>query len=131
MIHVRERFRLPQSHLQLRQFTEKLINIWQEFMQRRIEQTYRHRKAGHLAKDAHEIAALQRQKIHQGLLSRADAVGQNHLAHRGQPFVAKEHVFRAAKPDAFRAHRAGHARIMRRVGICADGQAAKIVGPFH
>src|SRR5262249_16317565 len=82
LIHVGERLRLAQSHLQFRELAEQLIDVRQKFVERRIEQANRHRKAGHLAKDANEVAALQRQKFLQRFLARADAVRQNHFAHR-------------------------------------------------
>ncbi len=100
-------------------------------MQRRIKQTYRDRKAGHLAKYSHKIPALQGQKFVESFLPGAGAVRQNHLAHAGQTFVAKKHVLSAAEADAFRAHLARDPSVMRSVGIRAHFQTAKFVGPFH
>ena len=100
-------------------------------MQRRVEQPNRDWKAGHLAKDANEVTALQRQKFFQSLLARAGAVGKNHLAHARQALVAEKHVFSATQPNAFGAHRARHPRIMRGVGVGSHHQPSQIVGPLH
>src|SRR5207253_4617958 len=70
VIHVGERARVTQSHLQLREFAEKFIHVRQEFVQRRIEQANRYGEAGHLAKDPDKIAALQRQELIERLFAR-------------------------------------------------------------
>src|SRR6185369_13581064 len=63
VIHVVQRARDFQFHLQLGELGQKLFGIRQKLVQRRIEQTNRDRKAGHLAKDADEIATLERQQL--------------------------------------------------------------------
>ena len=95
MVHVGKRVCLAQRHLKFRQFTEQLIHIRQELMQRWIQQPDRYWKAGHLAKDPNEVPALQRQKFFQRLFARARAVSKNHLAHTRQALVAEEHVLSA------------------------------------
>src|SRR5436190_17039836 len=100
-------------------------------MEWRIEQANRDRIAGHLTKDANEVAALQRQQLLESFLARAYAVGENHLAHRGQSLIAEEHVFRAAETYSFRAETARGLGIEWRVTIGAHAQCPKLVGPFH
>ena len=131
VVHVAQRGRQTHSHLQFAEFAHQLFGVWQKLMQRRIEQANRYRQSGHLAKDADEVAALQRQQFFERLLARADAFGQNHLAHRREPLIAEEHVLGATKPDSFGAKLARHLRIARRVGIGAHAQPAKLVGPHH
>ena len=123
---------LLQRHLQFGQFAQQLIDVWQKLMQRRIEQTNGYRQAGHLAKDADEVAALQRQQFLQRFLASADAVRKNHLAHCGQSLIAKEHVLSATQADAFGAKR--RAQSLRRSGVSAFARtrkSAKLVGPLH
>src|SRR2546423_10474893 len=100
-------------------------------MQRRIQQTNGDRKAGHLAEDADEVATLQRQKFFEGLLSGADAIGKNHLAHGSQTLIAKEHVLSAAQADAFSAKAPRRFRVQRRISIGAHAESAKLIGPLH
>src|SRR5262249_53757358 len=131
MIHLNHRFGLLQSHLQFGQLAQQLIDIRQELMQRRIEKANSHRKSSHLAEDADEVAPLQRQKLLQSFLAGAYTVGENHLAHRRQTLIAKEHVFGTAQTDAFGAKTARGLGIERRVGIRAYAQFAKLIGPLH
>src|SRR4030095_14185117 len=100
-------------------------------MQRWIEQANRHRESGHLAKDADKVAALEWQKFLQSLLTRADAIGENHLAPRRQSLIAKEHVLSAAKADALGAKAPRRPGIQRSVRVGPHTQAAKLVGPLH
>src|SRR5258707_5481896 len=100
-------------------------------MQRRIEQTNRDWEAGHFAKNADKIAALQGQELFERLFPRAGTVRENHLTHRRQTFVAKEHVLSAAEAYAFSTHLSRDARVVRGVGIRAHGKTAVVVGPLH
>ena len=68
-------------------------------------------------------------KIFQRLLARADAIGQNHFAHRRQPLIAEEHVLGATEPDAFSAKLPRDLGIERRVGVGTHAQPAKLVSP--
>ena len=96
VVHVAQRGREPDGHFQFAQFAHQLFGVRQKLMQRRIEQANGHRQANHFLKDADEVAALERQQFFKRLLPGADAVRQNHLAHKGQPLIAEEHVLRAA-----------------------------------
>src|SRR5258708_26787504 len=100
-------------------------------MQRRIEQADGYRQSGHLAKDPEEVATLQRQKFFQRLLTRAHAIGENHLAHGGESLITKEHVLGATEPDALGAKSARHFSIARRVSIGAHPHLAVFVSPLH
>src|SRR5439155_11416595 len=88
---------------QFGKLAEKLINAGEEFVQRRIQQANSDGQSSHLTKDAEKISALQRQEFLEGFFARADAIGQNHFAHRSQSLIAKEHMFRATKANTFRA----------------------------
>ena len=122
---------LFKCHLQLGELVAQLFGIRQKLSAAGIEQANRDRQAGHLAKDADEIATLQRQQLLERFLARADAFRKNHLAHRGEPLIAKEHVLGATKPDAFRAKLSRGLRVERRVGICAHAQPPEVIGPRH
>src|SRR5258708_19356956 len=99
-------------------------------MQRRIEQTNRDWEAGHLAKDADKISALQGQELFERFFACASTVRENHLTHRRQTLIAKEHVFSATEAYAFSSHLSRHARIVRRVSIPAHGKTADAVVPL-
>src|SRR5262249_32797088 len=103
----------------------------QKLVERRIQKANSHREARHFAEDADEIAALQRQKFFQRLLARANAISENHLAHRRQTLIAEEHVFGATQPDSLCTKAARCPGIKWRVGVSPDAQLAKLVGPFH
>src|SRR5688500_17183324 len=100
-------------------------------MQRWIKQADCNRQAGHLAEDAHEVAPLKWQQLLERFFAGAYAIGQYHLAHYRQSLIAKEHVLGATQTDAFGAKLARHLRIARRVGVGANSQPAKLVGPEH
>ena len=108
-----------------------LLGLRQEFVQRRIEQADRHRQAGHDLEQFEEIRALHRQQLGERGAPVLLGVGQDHLAHGDDAVAVEEHVLGAAKPDAFGAEGARHARIERRLGIGAHLHAAHRVGPFH
>src|SRR5688572_2394738 len=60
VVHLTQRRRALEFHLQLRQLTGEFFRIWQKLVQRRIQQTDRHGQPDHFTKDRNEIAALQR-----------------------------------------------------------------------
>src|SRR6185503_18453167 len=103
VVHITQRRRPFQLHLQLGQLVTQFFRIRQELMQRRIKETNRYRKTGHLAKDTDEVTALQRQQLFECLFARADALGEDHLAHDGESLIAEEHVLGATQSDSFSA----------------------------
>ncbi len=131
MVHVRQRRRRFQLHLQLGEFVAQLFRIRQKLMQRRIEQANRHRQPRHLAKDSDEVTTLQRQQLFERLFARTDTFGKDHLAHRCEALIAKEHMLSAAKSDSFSAKTACRLCVERRVGICAHTQTTEMIGPRH
>src|SRR6185369_8619719 len=131
VVHVDQRACDFQFHLQLGELAQQLFGIWQKLMQRRIEKTNRDRKSGHLAKDADEIAALERQQLLKCFFARADALRENHLAHSCETLIAEEHMLRATEPDSFRAKPTRRLRVKRRISVCTHAQAAEVIGPRH
>src|SRR5205085_6782840 len=107
------------------------IDIRQKLVQRRIQQTNGDGEAGHLAEDPDKVATLQREKLVQSFFTRANAVGENHLAHRGESLIAEEHVFGAAQSDAFSTKAARGFRIERSVAVSAHTEATELVRPLH
>ena len=84
--------------------------VWHELVQRRIDQTNRHRKTVHSFEDADEVAPLERQQFVERRHARFFRVRQDHFLDRSLAFVAafwllevgKEHVLGAAQADALR-----------------------------
>jgi hypothetical protein len=66
-----------------------------------------------------EVVFLERQEFVQRLPSFFLRVGQDHFLHERQTIRREEHVFRAAKADAFGAERPGHDRVPRDVRVGA------------
>src|SRR6266436_4867117 len=131
MIHGGERPCVTQGHLQFGEFAKQFIYVGQELVQGRIEQANRYGKAGHLTKDADKSSALQVQELFERFFARAGTVRENHLTHRRQTLIAKEHVFSATEAYAFSSHLSCHARIVRRVSIRAHGKTTETIGPLH
>ena len=100
-------------------------------MQRRIEQAYRHRQPRHDFKQVQKILALERQQTRECRAPALFRFRHDHLAHRADALRVEEHVFGAAKPDAFRAEAPGGFRIQGRFRIGAHAQAADLIGPTH
>ena len=100
-------------------------------MQRRIEQPDGHRQAAHDLEQLDEIVALHRQQLRERGAALRLVVGQDHLAHRADAVLVEEHVLGAAEPDALGAEFHRHARVVRRVGVGAHAELARLVGPAH
>ena len=116
------------GHRALRLLDDQLFVIGQELVQRRVEQTNRHRQAIHRFEDADEVFLLLRaQLLERGALL-VGRVGQDHALHDREP-VAQEHVLGAAQADAFRAELARLLRVLGQVGVRAHLQGAELVGP--
>src|SRR6185369_9271446 len=95
------------------------------------EKTNRDRQSGHLAKDADEVATLERQQLLECFLTRADALRENHLAHRSEALIAEEHVLGTTESDAFGPKPTRRLRVERRVSIRSHAQAPELIGPRH
>ena len=108
-----------------------LRRVRQEFVQRRIEEADRRRKPAERAEDSGEVVALVREQLREGGLPRLERFGEDHLAHRVDPFALEEHVLGPAQPDARRAERDGVLRLLRRVGVGAHLHARRLVAPFQ
>src|SRR6185369_10698801 len=131
VVHVSQRRRGFQLHLQLGQLVAELFRVRQKLVKRRIEETNGHWQSCHLAKDPDEITTLQRQQLLERFLTRADALRKNHLAHCCESLIAEEHVLRATEADSLGAKLPRRLRIQRRVRIRPHAQTAKAVGPRH
>ncbi len=103
------------------------LGVRQELVQRRIEQANRHRHAGELAEDAFEVGFLERQQLVERLAASCLVAREDHFAHVEDALLGEEHVLRAAKTDAVRAEEACDARVVRRVGVCADAEGSDLV----
>ena len=103
----------------------------QEFMERWIKQADRHRQASHDFKEVQKILALEGQQARECRATALFRFRHDHLAHGTNPLRVEEHVFSAAKADAFRAKAPGGFRIQRRFRIGAHTQAAHLIGPAH
>ena len=85
-----------------------------------------------MRKSATKSGALRRQQLGERLARRPSAsVRQDHLAHGDDALVVEEHVLGAAKPDPLRAEAERGLGIARRLGVGADAQPARAVGPVH
>ena len=112
-------------------FLDLLGSLWQEFMQRRIEQADGDRQAGHDGEKLGEIRALHGQKLVQSRTAASFVFSQNHLAHDMDAPALEEHVFGTAKANTFSPEGAGGTRIRRRIGIGAHGHATRRIRPGH
>ena len=115
----------------LGKFVDLRRRLRQEFMQGGIEQADRHRQPGHDLEQFDEIAALHRQQLCERRLPAGEIIGEDHLAHGGQPVAFEKHMLGAAKTDAVRAEFPRRARVRRRFRIGAHLHAARRVGPLH
>ena len=100
-------------------------------MQWRIEQTDGHRQAAHDLEQLDEIGPLHRQQFGQRRAARFFVLRQDHLAHRADAVLLKEHVLGAAKPDALGAELDRGAGVGGRIGIGAHFELAHRIGPLH
>ena len=103
--------------------------MWQEFVQRRVEQANRDRTAAHCLEDSFKIRTLERQQILKCAPAAALIARDDHLAHEMDPIALEEHVLGATQPDAFRAETARDARIIRGVGVGAHVQRPSFIRP--
>src|SRR3546814_10647185 len=69
-------------------------------MQRRVEQADGDRQARHHAENLGEIAALLGEQFRKRGAAPVLAVGEDHLAHRGDARGVEEHMLGTAQPDA-------------------------------
>jgi hypothetical protein len=91
-------------------------------VERRIEQADGDRQPGHDPEDLLEVAALLGKQLGERGAAALLAVGQDHLANRGDPRGIEEHVLGAAQADALGAEFARGAAIVRGLGIGADAR---------
>src|SRR5688572_3299830 len=115
-VHLLDAAGALQRHLQLGELPQQLFEIWKKFMERWVQETNGDRQSLHRAKDPDEVLALKREELIESFLSRAHAIRQNHLAHRRQPLVAKEHVLGAAQSNALRPELSCHLSVVW--GVC-------------
>ena len=117
------------AQTQLGRFDQERFLRRQKLVQRRIEQTDRHRKARHRFQDAEKIFALKWQEFFQRVGARFVRVGEYHLLNDGEPLRLHEHVLGAAEADARGAQFARLDRILRRIRIGPYFKRAQFVGP--
>ena len=84
-----------------------------------------------IAKSSTKSCALHRQELRERGAPAGLVVGEDHLAHREDAVALEEHVLGAAEADALGAEVARRARVVRRVGVGADLELARLVGPVH
>ena len=65
-------------------------------MQRRVEQSDRHRQPGHRLEDPLEIGLLEREEPVERVAAPGLVAREDHLLHDRQPLLAEEHVLGAA-----------------------------------
>ena len=102
-----------------------------ELVQRRVEQADCHSESVHCLEYAAEVVALHRQQFVKSNAAAFGCARKNHLAHGFDAVALKEHVFRAAKPDTFRAEFASHESVARRIGVGAYIYFGVFVGKVH
>ena len=91
-----------------------------EFVQRRVEQTDGDGQPRHHLEQAHKVRALFGQQLGERHATPLLVLGQDHLAHGGNPRRFKEHMLGAAQPDALRAEFARDLGVGGGFGIGAD-----------
>ena len=100
-------------------------------MQRRIEQADGDGKASHNLEDRLKICALFGQQLGQRGAATGLILGQDHLAHGGNPARIEEHMLGAAQPDTLCAKLPRHPAIGRGFSVGADFHPAVLIGPVH
>ncbi len=100
-------------------------------MQRRVEQTHRHRQPVHRLEQLDEVALLQRQQGGQGQLAILVVVRQDQVLDLLAALLAEEHVLGAAQPDALAAVAAGAVRVVGVVRVGAHREPAAHVRVRH
>src|SRR3546814_19820674 len=101
----------------LSHFSELCLSMRQKFVERRVEQPDCDRKAGHLAENPREIAALLRKQLCQRLQSALFRIGQDHLTDGRASRRVEEPLFGAAMSHAPVPTTAGRLTITRRLVI--------------
>ena len=76
------------------------LAVWQELVQRRIQETNGGWKAAKGFEDTEEGGSLGWQKRGEGVFAVGQSGRENHLTHGVDPVAFKEHVFCAAKTDS-------------------------------
>ena len=95
-------FFVGQAHA-VPQFPHFRFRLGQELMQRRIQETNRHRTAPQRFVHADKVFALIRKQFGQRRFPLFHGIRQDHAAELGNAFRFKEHMLRTAQADAFRA----------------------------
>ena len=106
-----------------------LSAVRQELVQRRVEQPDGHRKTIHGLEDPLEVGPLHGKQLVERAAAPGLIVRHDHLAHRRDALTLEEHVLRAAQADALGAEASRLPRVVRRVGVGAHLQAARVVRP--
>ena len=117
--------------LQLREFDHQFLALRQELVERRIQGAHDHRIAVHDLEEFDEVLALHGQQLAEGGRTGLVIFGEDHLADVRDAFRLEEHVFRAAKSDAFRAEHACCPGIARSFGVRANARLAVLVDDRH
>ena len=97
-----------------------LVRRGQELVQRRVEETDRHRQAVHGGKDLKEVLTLDREQALESSFFFLGGGRQDHLANDRQAVFTEEHVLSTAQANTFCAHLTSIGGIWAIVGIGAD-----------
>ena len=117
------------GQLEPRNFNHEFFAFGQEFVQRRVQQTNRDRKALHFFVKTNEVLLLERKQLIQITLPVFARTSQDHLLHDGDTILGEEHMLGAAQADALRAEASGDPRLVRDVGIGPHPQSSNLVRP--
>ena len=102
-----------------------------EFVQRRVEKTYRYAISVHCHKYTEEVLSLYREEFLESFAATLFAPCENHFAHGLDTFSLKEHVFCTAETDTFRSETARCLGIARSVGIGTNIHLRIFLGNIH
>ena len=100
-------------------------------MQRRIEQTYRYRTAGHSFEYAFEVIFLVRQNLFQRVLTSFCIFSQDHFTHRFDLFTFEEHMFRTAQTYTNCTETTCDRSVVRSIGIRTNLQLRIFISQSH
>ena len=100
-------------------------------MQRRIEQTHRHRTIADDLVHLIEIFFQHRTNFIQRLLAGFVVIGEDHFTHNIDTVAFKEHMLSTAETDAFRTELNRLFGIARRIGVGANFHALDLIDPAH
>jgi hypothetical protein len=101
----------------------------QELVQRRVNQPNGDGQPAHHLKDFEKVASLEGQQAAQRLAPLLFGLGEDHLLHNRQAFLAEKHVFGTRQPDALRAELQRFGGVVRVVGVRPHAQATELVRP--